>query len=688
LSSNIPIKVLKTIKALTFTFLLLFALIPVGAQTKATLAILPFTGAQSEDGEAIAELFSFQRDLTAVFNPVPRASINRAIRGEQGFQMESGMTDPDTIASLGKQLGATYVVAGTITTLGSQNLLVIAILHTETLRQIAGDIQTYRTIEEIDGKLPAMARNITAAVQRDTSKLPLLALPPMQLAGGIDSREADAMAQVLAMYLIRSGKYAVYPRTKSLEQVQEEYGNQFNRDTADKYLPDIGRTGNPRLALSVTAHRLGTRNIFNAAIINLETGVQEAGDTVNYQSPNDGVGAMDDLARKMTGRETREAEAARLRAEQEAVAARLRAEQEAAARARAEVARHNPIVRDAASFTQAITTINNDWTANSVYTVTLNGDFAINPITFTGNATKTITIKGDANARTISNREGVGYLFTVPKGITLVLENNVTLSKGGVRVDGGTFTMSGGTISRHGVFVSGGTFTMSGGIISRNSNSNYYGSGVRVDGGTFTMSNGIISGYSAGDGGGVRVSGGTFTMLGGAISGNSASRSSWGDGYGGGVFVSGGTFTMSGGTISENSTYRDGGSNSRGGGVYVSSGTFTMSGGTISKNSARGGGSSSGGDGGGVYVRGSSGTFTMSGGTISGNSAFWGGGVFVVDGTFIKKDGGTIDNTNTAYSDGYGRVVFVYDGSKRRNATAGPSVNLDSRASGSAGGWE
>ncbi|MDR1073304.1 MAG: hypothetical protein LBL45_06480 [Treponema sp.] len=163
--------------------LFLFVLTPAGAQTKPTLAILPFTGGQGTDGESIAELFSFQRDLTAVFSPVPRTSINRAIRNERGFQMESGMTDPDTIAALGRQLGATYVVAGTITKLGNQNLLIIAILHPESLQQIAGGIETYRTIEEIDGKLPAMARNIAEAVKADTSKLPLSA-PSAGATGG------------------------------------------------------------------------------------------------------------------------------------------------------------------------------------------------------------------------------------------------------------------------------------------------------------------------------------------------------------------------------------------------------------------------------------------------------------------------------------------------------------------------
>jgi TolB-like protein len=563
--------------------------------------------------------------------------------------MGSGMTDPDTIAALGRQLGATYVVAGTITRLGNQNLLIIAILHTENLRQIAGDMQTYTTIEEIDGKLPAMARNIAAAVKTDTSRLPLLALPPVQLAGGADSREADALAQILAARLLRSGKYAVYPRTKSLEQVQEEYGNQFSGDTADEYLPDIGRGTNPRLVLSVTARRLGARSMFNAAVINLETGIQEAGDTVDYRSLEDGIDAMDDLARKLTGQGTRAEEAARAEAEAAArataaaaTAARVRAEQEAAAKAAA--ARYNLTAGDTASFTQAIATINND-TAGGQYNITLNGSFTSNSVTFTGNAVKTITIKGDVSVRTISNNGRVA-LFDVPAGITLVLDNNVTLD--------------GNNQKRYIVSVNSGALVMKSGSTVRGSKD----SGVYVNrNGAFTMSGGTISGNT---GGGVGVGdGGAFTMSGGTISGNA----------GFGVYVDS-AFTMSGGTISGNTE----------GGVYMRmrGGAFTMSGGTISGNTAS--------DGGGVYTS-QGGTFTMTGGTISGNTASnHGGGVYVYSelstGTFIKSGGGTIDNTNTARNAQRGNVVFVNRGDKRRNTTAGPGVNLDSRVTGSAGGWE
>jgi hypothetical protein len=270
---------------------------------KDMLAILPFTGGQGEDGETIAELFSFEKELTALFTPVPRTSINRAIRNEQKFQMSSGMTDPDTIAALGRQLGAQYVAAGSITALGAQKLLIIAIIKIDELRQVAGDIQTYATTSEIRGKLPAMAKTIAAASKKNTSALPLLAVPPVQLSGGANKNDADTMAQILAVYLIRTGKYAVHPRTKSLEQVQIEYGNQFGGDVADEYLPKIGKGKNPRLVLSVTARKLDKDTMFNAAVINLETGGQETGETVDYTSLEDGLRSMEELALKIAGQD-------------------------------------------------------------------------------------------------------------------------------------------------------------------------------------------------------------------------------------------------------------------------------------------------------------------------------------------------------------------------------------------------
>jgi len=323
-------------------------------------------------------------------------------------------------------------------------------------------------------------------------------------------------------------------------------------------------------------------------------------------------------------------------------------------------------------------------------------------------------------------------LVQVNSGGTLIMNQSVKISGntntsydgvGGVYVgSGGTFTMSGGEISGNtasygggGVYVDDGTFTMNGGEIS--GNTARLGGGVYMGDGTFMMNGGKISGNTAASssydngGGGVFMRDGTFTMSGGEISGNTASYSSSYGGGGGGVCVNG-TFTMSGGEISGNtasfSSYSSSSSSYGGGGVYVN-GTFTMSGGEISGNTASFSSYSySNNGGGGVYVNG---TFTMSGGEISGNTASFssysslyscggGGGVYVKDSsTFIKSGGGTITgyasnmvNGNEVKNDSgvqnsFGHAVYA-GSSKYRETTAGPEVNLNSKVSGTAGGWE
>jgi TolB-like protein len=269
------------------------------AAAKDNLAVLPFTGGSREEGETIAELFSFNNELNTVFAPIPRTSITRAIGNEQKFQ-GMGMTDPDTIAAIGQQLGANYVVAGNITRLGNRNLLIISILKIDDLRQIAGDIQTYSRIEEIQSKLPEMARNIITATQIDSSAVEKLSVVPVELGENIDTLVADTLAQILSINLIGSGKYAVYPRTGTLEQVQSEYKTQ-TEVAAEENQVNIGKGENPRIVLSVIARRLGSLNMFNASIINLESGVQLIGRSVNYNTLDDGIETMISLARELTG---------------------------------------------------------------------------------------------------------------------------------------------------------------------------------------------------------------------------------------------------------------------------------------------------------------------------------------------------------------------------------------------------
>ena len=305
------------------------------------------------------------------------------------------------------------------------------------------------------------------------------------------------------------------------------------------------------------------------------------------------------------------------------------------------------------------------------------------------------TIKTDPaniNFSAIKGNPAVGYLFRVGNGVTLILDENITLQGPGsvsgfsmaevislenntklimntgskitsnadsitaVEIyNNGTFTMNGGeisgidwgvTIGNTGAFTmnggaisvtyegieawDSGTFTMNGGIIS-----GCTGAVTVFNESTFTMNGGEISGCSFDAGGGVGVFG-TFIMNGGKISGNTVTD------MGGGVDIYGtGTFIMNNGEISGCTAYD-------GGGVF-DDGTFNMKGGVISGCSSLSGG--------GVYVN-LAGTFTMYGGEISGNTAgeqdsiVTGGGGVYANGTFTMNGGKISGNTASQWGGG------------------------------------
>jgi fibronectin type 3 domain-containing protein len=292
--------------------------------------------------------------------------------------------------------------------------------------------------------------------------------------------------------------------------------------------------------------------------------------------------------------------------------------------------------------TEKLTWLRNNTVSNSIYIIELDSDapnVSSFNLSYSGNNNIKIFLRGNGGMRTIT-LSGI----IVGSGVTLILDNNISIKRGSnndgslVYLDGGTLIMNTGVKINNnnggGVFLySGATFTMNGGEIYGNN-----GRGVNVDSGTFTMNGGRISDFNFSNGGGVYMSGGTFIMNDGKIFGNTAS---W---YGGGVYVNanGAIFTMNGGEISGNT------SDQRGGGVYIEKGIFTMNDGKISCNTTNF-------YGGGIGVN--SGTFTMNGGEISGNIAHSGGGVNLSGGTFTMNNGEI--SGNAASSNGGG--VYVSD---------------------------
>jgi len=293
----------------------------------------------------------------------------------------------------------------------------------------------------------------------------------------------------------------------------------------------------------------------------------------------------------------------------------------------------------------------------SQFTITFTTSFSIasQDLTGTGYQTKIITIKGNTAMQTISLSE-TGSMFTIGDGVTLILDENITLQGRSADNDAGQDNDAPLVTVN-----TGGTLKMNeGSVITGNTNSATSGGGVRVEiDGEFTMNGGTISNNKGYGGGGVRVNGGDFIMTGGEISGNTAHQNPFpasgsGNNTGGGVYVgryaystdggittsySGtGTFTMSGTAKIHGNT-----ASSDGGGVSVNNqGTFTMNGGTIYRNIAtyKLGTPNNTGDGGGVWVHDDRGIFSKTGGIITGYGDDQGNGNAVKDinGTPVTSD--------------------------------------------------
>jgi energy-converting hydrogenase Eha subunit B len=278
------------------------------------IAILTFNGGTPDERDGIPEMISFTSAIMDNFLVIPRTTIAQAVSREQSFQSTSGMTDADTIARLGNQFGADFVMAGSIAPFGTSNLLLVSVIKIDVIQQVAGYIVPYNSLDALNRDksiVSRMAGFIVETMKKETTGLDKLSVLPVQFADGVNAQEGDALAQILSIYLIHYGKYAVYPRTKTLEQVQGEYKTQLSGVTRDDQTVALGRGINPPFVLSVASRRIGSSNRFNASIIDLEGGHQIAGLTEPYESLIDGMDAMDFLARELSGIKVSERERSR-----------------------------------------------------------------------------------------------------------------------------------------------------------------------------------------------------------------------------------------------------------------------------------------------------------------------------------------------------------------------------------------
>lgn len=115
-------------------------------QVKETVAVPLFSGSDTETSKVISDLFGTKLVATNMFRVLTRTNID-AITTETDYQM-SGSTSDENAISLGKQLNATYVIAGNLTTLGTLTILYVQLINVETGEIISGSEKKFTQIED------------------------------------------------------------------------------------------------------------------------------------------------------------------------------------------------------------------------------------------------------------------------------------------------------------------------------------------------------------------------------------------------------------------------------------------------------------------------------------------------------------------------------------------------------------
>ena len=130
------------------------------SEEKIKVAVLPFSSANEEEGDTLASMFANELSKRKVYRVLTRNSQMEKVMKELNFQ-RNGLTDENTIIQIGRALNAQYVLAGNISKLGRNNVLIVSMINVETFENITGDSKSFRNIEDIIQFVPQIVNEIT-----------------------------------------------------------------------------------------------------------------------------------------------------------------------------------------------------------------------------------------------------------------------------------------------------------------------------------------------------------------------------------------------------------------------------------------------------------------------------------------------------------------------------------------------
>jgi hypothetical protein len=280
------------------------------------LVLFPFFGGRPEDGEDVVLSLARQQILRKIFTrvmPYTESTVG-AVQFNRQYQRITGLGDTDEIFAAGRALRASHIVTGSFTSFSNQNLVLVSVVEVESQQQVAGFYSTFKDLDALDTF--QIARQITEALERGSGDDLLgLTVLPFTVSNDVNRNDALVLAKILSFEIANAGKYAVIPRSGSLEMVQQEGEGpeSTNLDSAPYVL-----VGNVH---SVAGVNKFTVDIYDRPGINLVDWGEE-----RYSDFAEGLSLMPKLALALTDKvalaelrasEAEEAEKQRLQAERE-----------------------------------------------------------------------------------------------------------------------------------------------------------------------------------------------------------------------------------------------------------------------------------------------------------------------------------------------------------------------------------
>ena len=331
----------------------IFALAQADGQPKPRLGILPFAGGVGGVGETLASLLSSQPEIQNAFTVVPITGEAVAAVSEHLFQRAGfAFTDSDAVAAIGNMLDVDYVISGHMRLLDTgfirrllsgRNLVVATVICVETLELVGGYYRVHRSVWELGGFMPSMSETLAEAIlgRAGSEPRPTLAVAPYRLRGvsdepnGADARDLQALTQILAIEIARSGEYAVVSRASVMQGALNEWEvreaderaaavgwaiemlwgiidvpHEVVIEEAERIgsITAMGRAAETDLVLSVEKRDLGDLGTFVAGILHTEDAVPIYGASRGYRSVCRAVDMMAEIAFLLTSSDSEDAQ--------------------------------------------------------------------------------------------------------------------------------------------------------------------------------------------------------------------------------------------------------------------------------------------------------------------------------------------------------------------------------------------